>query len=79
MRSKSADYVLIRDASVADPNLERELPKETADAPTLKSMFAAKGFTPQEMVALSGAHSIGASQVAQPIVSATPCASSRTD
>lgn len=41
---------LSRDAIVSDPNLGLVLPKDSADAPTLKSLFASKGFTPQELV-----------------------------
>ncbi|KAJ4794683.1 ascorbate peroxidase 6 [Rhynchospora pubera] len=41
------------------PDAEGKLPEETLDAIALKRCFQNKGFSTQEMVALSGAHSIG--------------------
>ncbi len=38
------------------------------EAPSLKALFAAKGFDARELVALSGAHCIGSSQFTQPVV-----------
>ena len=55
-----------------DVNLDAVLPKATADAPQLKSLFATKGFTTQEMVVLSGAHCIGSSQFTEPVVIPIP-------
>ncbi|XP_068643504.1 peroxidase 31-like [Aristolochia californica] len=40
-------------------NAERELPKATTPLSEMISMFTQKGFTVQELVALSGAHTIG--------------------
>ena len=57
-----------RDAQVADQDLAAVLPAATQGAAALKALFAAKGFTAREMVALSGAHSIGSSQFTPPIV-----------
>jgi len=46
-----------KDASGPDP--EGRLPAESLSASELKSNFASKGFSVREMVALSGAHTIG--------------------
>ena len=45
------------DAQAADP--EGRLPAETLSAEELKACFAAKGLSAQQLVALSGAHTIG--------------------
>ncbi|XP_047072564.1 putative L-ascorbate peroxidase 6 isoform X2 [Lolium rigidum] len=45
------------DSSTADP--AGKLPEETLDIVALKTSFSKKGFSVQEMVALSGAHTIG--------------------
>lgn len=45
-----------QDASEVDP--EGRLPLETATAAELLQNFADKGFTPSELVALSGAHTV---------------------
>jgi len=45
------------DASGPDPKCR--LPSEKASSAQLKAMFADKGFSPREFVALSGAHTIG--------------------
>ena len=60
-----------RDAVLADRNLGRALPdrRGNQNARSLKTMFAAKGLTTREMVALSGAHSIGSSHATRPRVS----------
>lgn len=57
-----------KDATVADANLNQVLPAASGNqnAPSLKAMFAAKGLTTRELVALSGAHSIGRSRNARP-------------
>ncbi|KAL0443817.1 UNVERIFIED_CONTAM: Peroxidase 52 [Sesamum latifolium] len=49
-----------RTASHCDANAQ--LPPPTATLPTLISMFAAKGLSSRDMVALSGAHTIGFAQ-----------------
>ncbi|KAK4398145.1 Peroxidase 52 [Sesamum angolense] len=51
-----------RTASHCDANAQ--LPSPTATLPTLISMFAAKGLSSRDMVALSGAHTIGFAQCA---------------
>ncbi|KAK9121646.1 hypothetical protein Syun_019263 [Stephania yunnanensis] len=48
-----------RDARTADRNAAENLPSPFADLPELIKNFSDKGFTAREMVALSGAHSIG--------------------
>ncbi|VAI74079.1 unnamed protein product [Triticum turgidum subsp. durum] len=45
------------DSSTADPT--GKLPEETLDVVALKTSFRKKGFSTQEMVVLSGAHTIG--------------------
>lgn len=45
------------DSSTADP--AGKLPEETLDIVALKTSFGKKGFSIQEMVVLSGAHTIG--------------------
>ncbi|KAK2979120.1 hypothetical protein RJ640_021123 [Escallonia rubra] len=45
------------DSLVPDP--EGKLPEETLDASALKQSFRRKGFSTQELVALSGAHTLG--------------------
>ena len=50
-------------------NLATVLPAATQQAPALKALFAAKGFSAQELVLLSGAHSIGVSHATDPKVS----------
>ncbi|KAL4282779.1 hypothetical protein GQ457_16G000730 [Hibiscus cannabinus] len=42
-----------------EPDPEGKLPEETLDAAGLKQCFQRKGFSTQELVALSGAHTIG--------------------
>lgn len=56
-----------KDAAVADPGLDTTLPRPDHDAPTQRKLFADKGLTTQDLVALSGAHSIGRSRVTPPI------------
>ena len=51
-----------------DPNFAAALPQPTQNATSLKALFLAKGFSTQELVALSGAHSIGASHNTAPTV-----------
>ncbi|CAO2173387.1 unnamed protein product [Urochloa humidicola] len=54
------------DSSTADP--AGKLPEETLDAAALKTSFHTKGFSTQEMVALSGAHTIGGKGFGSPVV-----------
>lgn len=54
------------DAKMADP--EGKLPEESLDAVALKRRFDRKGFTTQELVALSGAHTLGSKGFGNPIV-----------
>uniref|UniRef100_A0A0D9X9X3 Plant heme peroxidase family profile domain-containing protein n=1 Tax=Leersia perrieri TaxID=77586 RepID=A0A0D9X9X3_9ORYZ len=54
------------DSSTADPT--GKLPEETLDATALKTLFSKKGFSTQEMVVLSGAHTIGGKGFGNPNV-----------
>ncbi|XP_062195754.1 putative L-ascorbate peroxidase 6 [Phragmites australis] len=54
------------DSSTADP--VGKLPEETLDATALKTLFSKKGFSTQEMVVLSGAHTIGGKGFGSPTV-----------
>ncbi|KAK3122151.1 hypothetical protein QOZ80_8BG0665760 [Eleusine coracana subsp. coracana] len=54
------------DSNTADPT--GKLPEETLDATALKASFSKKGFSTQEMVVLSGAHTIGGKGFGSPIV-----------
>ncbi|KAF0898132.1 hypothetical protein E2562_001780, partial [Oryza meyeriana var. granulata] len=54
------------DSSIADP--AGKLPEETLDATALKTLFSKKGFSTQEMVVLSGAHTIGGKGFGNPNV-----------
>ncbi|KAI3911811.1 hypothetical protein MKX01_038253 [Papaver californicum] len=54
------------DLKVPDP--EGKLPEETLDVSALKQSFLSKGFTTQELVALSGAHTIGGKGFGSPTV-----------
>ena len=53
------------DAQAADP--PGRLPAETLDGPGLRKHFAAGGYTAKEMVALSGAHTIGGKGFGDPV------------
>lgn len=53
------------DAPGADP--EGRLPAETLDGPGLRSHFGACGYSVQELVALSGAHTLGAKGFGEPL------------
>lgn len=50
------------------PDEEGQMPEETLSAPALKESFRRKGFTAQEMVALSGAHTLGSKGFGDPVV-----------
>ena len=65
-----------RDATVAEANLNQILPdsKGNQNVASLKNLFAAKGLYTQELVVLSGAHSIGHSRDADPGVCVCNCA-----
>ncbi|KAI3792063.1 hypothetical protein L2E82_05932 [Cichorium intybus] len=54
------------DSMVPDP--EGKLPEETLDAIGLKQSFKRKGFSTQELVALSGAHTLGSKGFGSPII-----------
>ncbi|KAK9098736.1 hypothetical protein Syun_025781 [Stephania yunnanensis] len=54
------------DSLVRDP--EGKLPKESLSASELKQCFRTKGFSTQELVALSGAHTIGSKGFGSPVV-----------
>lgn len=54
------------DSMVPDP--EGKLPEETLDAFGLKQSFQGKGFSTQELVALSGAHTLGSKGFGNPVV-----------
>ncbi|CAL5005309.1 unnamed protein product [Urochloa decumbens] len=54
------------DSSTADP--AGKLPEETLDADALKTAFSTKGFSTQEMVVLSGAHTIGGKGFGSPVI-----------
>lgn len=49
------------------PDAEGKLPQETLDASSLKKCFQKKGFTTRELVALSGAHTIGGKGFGSPV------------
>ncbi|KAJ0091080.1 hypothetical protein Patl1_12463 [Pistacia atlantica] len=54
------------DSTVGDP--EGKLPQESLDASGLKKCFQRKGFSTQELVALSGAHTLGSKGFGNPVV-----------
>ncbi|XP_020269879.1 putative L-ascorbate peroxidase 6 isoform X2 [Asparagus officinalis] len=54
------------DARMPDP--EGKLPEESLDASGLKRCFLKKGFSTQELVALSGAHTLGSKGFGNPVV-----------
>ncbi|CAO2816953.1 unnamed protein product [Amaranthus hypochondriacus] len=54
------------DSQTPDP--EGRLPEESLDAPRLKQCFQIKGFSTQELVALSGAHTLGSKGFGSPFV-----------
>ncbi|XP_074287116.1 putative L-ascorbate peroxidase 6 [Silene latifolia] len=49
------------------PDPEGKLPEESLDVPGLKQCFKRKGFSTQELVALSGAHTIGTKGFGSPV------------
>ncbi|XP_050365903.1 putative L-ascorbate peroxidase 6 [Argentina anserina] len=51
-----------------EPDPEGKLPEETLDAAGLKQSFQTKGFSTQELVALSGAHTLGNKGFGSPTV-----------
>ncbi|XP_074584675.1 putative L-ascorbate peroxidase 6 isoform X1 [Curcuma longa] len=53
---------------VRTPDPEGRLPEETLDASGLKDCFFKKGFSTQELVALSGAHTIGGKGFGSPVI-----------
>ncbi|KAL3655826.1 putative L-ascorbate peroxidase 6 [Castilleja foliolosa] len=54
------------DATVPDP--DGKLPEETLKASAMKQIFQKKGFSTQELVALSGAHTLGSKGFGDPVV-----------
>ncbi|KAL0372240.1 UNVERIFIED_CONTAM: putative L-ascorbate peroxidase 6 [Sesamum calycinum] len=54
------------DAKMPDP--EGKLPEESLDATAMKQCFQRKGFSAQELVALSGAHTLGSKGFGNPTV-----------
>ncbi|XP_011649827.1 putative L-ascorbate peroxidase 6 isoform X2 [Cucumis sativus] len=50
------------------PDPEGKLPEESLDAVGLKQSFSRKGFSTRELVALSGAHTIGGKGFGSPVV-----------
>ncbi|BDA46786.1 Putative L-ascorbate peroxidase 6 [Coccomyxa sp. Obi] len=54
-----------RDTAVPDPT--GRLPEETLSAEALRLHFAAMGMSPQELVALSGAHTLGSKGYGDPV------------
>ncbi|PHT40402.1 putative L-ascorbate peroxidase 6 [Capsicum baccatum] len=54
------------DSLVADP--EGKLPEESLDATSLKQCFERKGFSTQELVVLSGAHTLGSKGFGNPTI-----------
>ncbi|KAI3822409.1 hypothetical protein L1987_09999 [Smallanthus sonchifolius] len=50
------------------PDPEGRLPEETLDALGLKQSFQRKGFSTQELVALSGAHTLGSKGFGNPVI-----------
>ncbi|KAF5748182.1 putative L-ascorbate peroxidase 6-like [Tripterygium wilfordii] len=51
-----------------EPDAEGKLPQESLDASGLKQCFQRKGFSTQELVALSGAHTLGSKGFGNPTV-----------
>ncbi|XP_022751803.1 putative L-ascorbate peroxidase 6 [Durio zibethinus] len=51
----------------AEPDPEGKLPQESLDASGLKQCFQRKGFSTQELVALSGAHTLGSKGFGSPV------------
>ncbi|OMO61655.1 heme peroxidase, plant/fungal/bacterial [Corchorus capsularis] len=51
----------------AEPDPEGKLPQESLDAAGLKQCFQRKGFSTQELVALSGAHTLGSKGFGSPV------------
>ncbi|KAJ6915161.1 hypothetical protein NC651_017216 [Populus alba x Populus x berolinensis] len=51
-----------------EPDAEGKLPRESLDAPGLKQNFKRKGLSTQELVALSGAHTLGSKGFGSPFV-----------
>lgn len=50
------------------PDPEGKLPQESLDASGLKKCFLQKGFSTQELVALSGAHTLGSKGFGNPTI-----------
>ncbi|OMO90834.1 Heme peroxidase, plant/fungal/bacterial [Corchorus olitorius] len=50
-----------------EPDPEGKLPQESLDAAGLKQCFQRKGFSTQELVALSGAHTLGSKGFGSPV------------
>ncbi|MBA0694137.1 hypothetical protein Goari_004459 [Gossypium aridum] len=50
-----------------EPDPEGKMPEESLDASGLKQCFRRKGFSTQELVALSGAHTLGSKGFGSPV------------
>ncbi|XP_059459437.1 putative L-ascorbate peroxidase 6 isoform X2 [Corylus avellana] len=60
--------VLLGRLDSVEPDPEGKLPQESLDAPGLKQCFQRKGLTTQDLVALSGAHTLGSKGFGNPTV-----------
>ncbi|MFS7898079.1 putative L-ascorbate peroxidase [Helianthus anomalus] len=67
-----ADMIVVAGAEAVSlcggPKIPGKLPEETLDASGLKESFQRKGFSTQELVALSGAHTLGSKGFGNPVI-----------
>ncbi|CAN0877577.1 Putative L-ascorbate peroxidase 6 [Linum grandiflorum] len=59
---------LNKSVKAREADAEGRLPEESLDAPGLKQCFRSKGLSTQELVALSGAHTLGSKGFGSPVV-----------